>query len=110
MSSQHCHVTVVEATIPEMQRAMQEKRVTSRGLVTQYLTRIGLYEKRINAAISINPRALEEADARDAERAKGPNQSRHLFQNARAGRRCRMKQATTGKCVPTEPGFDEAWQ
>jgi amidase len=63
--------SVVEATIPEMQRAMQEKRITSRGLVTQYLTRIGLYEKRINAAISINPRALEEADARDAERAKG---------------------------------------
>ncbi len=63
--------SVVEATIPEMQRAMQERRVTSRGLVTQYLTRIGLYEKRINAAISINPRALDDADARDAERAAG---------------------------------------
>ena len=44
-------VSVVEATIPEMQRAMAERRVTSRGLVTEYLTRIGLYEKRINAAI-----------------------------------------------------------
>jgi amidase len=63
--------SVIEATIPDMQRAMSERRVTSRDLVTQYLTRIGLYEKRINAAISINPRALEEADARDAERAKG---------------------------------------
>jgi amidase len=63
--------SVFEATIPDMQRAMAERRVTSRGLVTQYLTRIGLYDKRINAAISINPRALEEADARDAERAKG---------------------------------------
>jgi amidase len=63
--------SVVEATIPDMQRAMTERRVTSRGLVTQYLTRIALYEKRINAAISINARALEDADARDAERAKG---------------------------------------
>ena len=64
--------TVVEATIPEMQRAMQEhRRVTSRELVTSYLTRIALYEKRINAAIAINPRALEEADARDADRAQG---------------------------------------
>ena len=63
--------TVVEATIPEMQRAMRERRVTSRELVTQYLTRIALYDKRINAAISINPHALEDADARDAERAAG---------------------------------------
>ena len=63
--------SVVEATIPEMQRAMSERRVTSRDLVTQYLTRIALYEKRINSAISINPRALDEAAARDAERAKG---------------------------------------
>src|SRR6187549_3488499 len=63
--------TVVEATIPEMQQAMRERRITSRELVTQYLTRIALYDKRINAAISINPRALEEADARDAERTRG---------------------------------------
>jgi amidase len=54
-----------------MQRAMRERRVSSRELVTQYLTRIALYEKRINSAITINPRALEDADARDAERAAG---------------------------------------
>jgi amidase len=63
--------TVVETTIRDMQRAMQDHRVTSRELVTQYLTRIALYEKRINAAIAINPRALEEAEWRDAERARG---------------------------------------
>ncbi len=63
--------SVVEATIPEMQRAMKDHRVTSRELVTQYLTRIALYDKRINAAITINPHALEDADARDAERAAG---------------------------------------
>ena len=70
-SPQTGRFSVVEATIPEMQKAMQERRVTSRELVTQYLTRIALYDKRINAALAINPRALEEADARDAERAKG---------------------------------------
>src|SRR5580765_7875061 len=63
--------SVVEATIPDMQRAMKEHRVTSRELVTQYLTRIALYDKRINAAITINPHALEDADASDAERAAG---------------------------------------
>ena len=63
--------SVVEATIPDMQRAMKEHRVTSRELVTQYLTRIALYDKGINAAITINPHALEDADARDAERAGG---------------------------------------
>ena len=63
--------SVVEATIPEMQRAMVQRRVTSHELVSQYLTRIALYEQRINAAITINPRALAEADARDAERARG---------------------------------------
>jgi amidase len=70
-SPQPADFTVVEATIPEMQRAMAQRRVRSHDLVTQYLTRIALYEKRINAAITINPRALEEADARDAERARG---------------------------------------
>ena len=63
--------SVVEATIPDMQRAMRERRVTSRELVTQYLTRIALYDKRINAAITINPHALDDAGARDAERAAG---------------------------------------
>src|SRR5207302_3798690 len=61
----------VEATMPDMQRAMQERRVTSRELVTQYVTRIAFYEKRIHAAISINPRELEDAASRDAERASG---------------------------------------
>jgi amidase len=63
--------TVVESSIADMQRAMQEHRVTSRDIVTEYLTRIAIYNRRINAAITINPRALAEADARDAERAQG---------------------------------------
>ncbi|MEZ5417183.1 MAG: amidase family protein [Vicinamibacterales bacterium] len=63
--------SVVEASIPEMQAAMRDGRTTSRQIVTQYLTRIGLYEDRLNAAVSINPHALDEADALDRERAAG---------------------------------------
>ena len=63
--------SVVEATIPEMQAAMKEGRVTSRELVTQYLLRIALYNNKLNAVIAVNSNALKEADARDRERARG---------------------------------------
>ncbi|HEX9160680.1 MAG TPA: amidase family protein, partial [Thermoanaerobaculia bacterium] len=63
--------TVVEATIPEMQAAMRDGRITSHDLVQQYLTRIAAYEDRLNAAIYINPNALAEADELDRERAAG---------------------------------------
>ena len=49
---------------------MKEGRITSRELVVQYLTRIAIYEDRLNAVITVNPQALEEADARDRERAR----------------------------------------
>jgi amidase len=61
----------VEATIPEMQAAMKEGRITSRELVLAHLARIALYEDRLNAVVAINPRALEEAEERDRERAEG---------------------------------------
>ena len=63
--------SVVEASIPEMQAAMKEGRITSREIVRQYLTRIALYEDKLNAVITVNPEALEEAEARDRERAQG---------------------------------------
>jgi amidase len=63
--------TVVEATIPQMQAALAKGQVTSRQLVEQYLIRLGLYEDRLNAALAINPRALQEADLLDRERAQG---------------------------------------
>ena len=62
--------TVVEASIPDMQKALAEHRVTSRELVLQYLVRIGTYEDKLNAAITVNPKALAEADALDRERAQ----------------------------------------
>src|ERR1700730_6003857 len=63
--------SVVEATIPDMQAALKSGRVTSRDLVTQYLIRIATYEDKLNAAITVNPNALKEADERDAERKAG---------------------------------------
>jgi amidase len=63
--------SVVEASIPEMRTAMEQGRVTSRELVTQYLIRIATYEDRLHAITTVNPGALEEADARDRERAQG---------------------------------------
>ncbi len=62
---------VVEATIPEMQQALQEGRVTSRELVEAHLVRIALYEEEVNATIAVNPRALQIADSLDRERAQG---------------------------------------
>ena len=63
--------SVVEATIPEMQQAMEEGRVTARELVTEYLVRIAIYNGRLNATMAVNPNALAEADERDRERAAG---------------------------------------
>ncbi|HPK71823.1 MAG TPA: amidase family protein, partial [Vicinamibacterales bacterium] len=63
--------SIVEATIPEMRAAMDARRITSRELVRQCLVRIATYEERLNAAIAVSPRALEEAEALDRERAEG---------------------------------------
>src|SRR5258705_5388260 len=71
VSAQQRRVTVVEASISDMRTALQSHRVTSHELVQQSLTRIALYEDRLNAIIYVNPRALDEADERDRERAAG---------------------------------------
>ncbi len=63
--------SVVEAGIPAMRAAMEQGRITSRDLVTQYLVRIALYEDKLHAAITVNRLALQEADERDRERAQG---------------------------------------
>src|SRR5260370_24748586 len=62
---------VVEASISEMRTAMEQGRLTSRELVTQYLARIGMYEDKLHCIITVNPNALQEADERDRERAQG---------------------------------------
>jgi amidase len=70
---------VFERSILELQNAMRDGTATSRQIVERYLVRIQAYDQRglrINAFIALNPRALEAADALDAERksrgARGP--------------------------------------
>ena len=63
--------SVVEASITDMRAALAEGRTSSHDIVQQYLTRIAAYEDLVNATISINPHALDEADALDRERRQG---------------------------------------
>jgi amidase len=67
---------LVEATIADVQAEYKAGRLTARALVKAYLDRIEAYDKNgptLNAVISINPKALAEADALDAAyRKSGP--------------------------------------
>ncbi len=71
LAAQKKSFSVVEASIPDMQAALRDKRITSRELVLQYLVRIATYEDKLNAIITVNPKALEEAEMLDRERAAG---------------------------------------
>ena len=65
---------VTEKSIVELLAAQRIGTVTSHDLVEKYLARISAYDQdgpRLNAMIVLNPRALEEADALDAERRAG---------------------------------------
>jgi Asp-tRNA(Asn)/Glu-tRNA(Gln) amidotransferase A subunit family amidase len=65
---------IVEATIPELQSAMEQHRLTSVQLVDAYLARIAAYDTRgpqLNAMIRLNPAARREAAALDEERRRG---------------------------------------
>lgn len=60
---------LLEATIEDIQNAYRSGRLTSHELVQLYLNRIEAYDKKgpgLNAIITINPKALEEADRLDA--------------------------------------------
>ncbi len=65
---------VASATISTLQRAMEEGRTTSAELVELHLARIAAYDREgpaLNAIIRLNPRAREQAEALDDERAAG---------------------------------------
>jgi amidase len=72
---------VFEQSITDLQTAQTEGRATSRALAESYLARIRAYDQagpRLNAVVVLNPRALEDADALDRERAeKGPRGPLH---------------------------------
>lgn len=63
--------TIADHNILELQAMMEAGELTSHDLVGAYLMRIALYEDRLNAIVSVNPNALAEAEALDAERAAG---------------------------------------
>jgi amidase len=64
-------LSILDSTIPELRAALDAHKVTSTELVTQYLSRIGLYEPTLHAALIVNPHALLEAGERDQERQAG---------------------------------------
>lgn len=67
-------IKVEDATIAELQAAFQKGTLTAEKLTELYLARIAAYDKQgpaINAVITLNPKALEEAKALDAERKAG---------------------------------------
>lgn len=72
---------LTEATIAEMQKAMETGRLTSEELVQQYLDRIAKYDDqgpKLNSIITLNDKALETAKQLDAERAaKGERSPLH---------------------------------
>src|SRR5712692_1757261 len=65
-------IQIEEASVAQLQAAMTSGALTSRALTQHYLDRIARYDKagpKLNALLFLNPRALEEADALDRERA-----------------------------------------
>jgi amidase len=67
-------VPLTSATIADVQAAFAAGTLTSEKLTALYLARIAAYDKqgpKINAVITVNPKALEEARALDAERKAG---------------------------------------
>lgn len=65
---------LLDTTIADIHAAYESGALTARRLVELYLERIAAYDQagpKINAIISTNPRALEEADALDAAYRKG---------------------------------------
>jgi amidase len=63
---------VFEQSILDLQSAQAAGRVSSRRLVDAYLARIAAYDQagpRLNAIVTLNPRAREDADMLDRERA-----------------------------------------
>jgi Asp-tRNA(Asn)/Glu-tRNA(Gln) amidotransferase A subunit family amidase len=81
MAAQPRRFDLATAGIAEIQDAVAAGALGYEQLVRRYLARIAAYDQqgpRLNAVIAINPRALDEARARDEERrTKGPRGPLH---------------------------------
>ena len=65
---------IEETTIAGVQQALQSKARSCRQIVQAYLDRIAAYDRNgpaLNSILTLNPKALAEADRLDAERAAG---------------------------------------
>ena len=68
--------TVFEKTVTDLQEMMTRSRysITSEDITREYLARLALYDRNgpaFRSVLAINPRAIADARARDAERAAG---------------------------------------
>jgi amidase len=66
------------ATLPQLRAALDSHAITSAQLVRFYLARIERFDKageHINAILTLNPRALEQARQHDADAARGARRS-----------------------------------
>ena len=62
---------LIEATVPEIQAAIEAELITSESLVQQYLNRIETFDNQgptLNSIIELNPNAIATARALDLER------------------------------------------
>ena len=64
-------IDVDATTIPELQKLMNQNRLTSAQLTTFYLQRIHALNPTLNAVITVSPTALADARAADRARHKG---------------------------------------
>lgn len=80
-ASESASFEVFETPILELQAAQTAGKVSARGLVEAYIARIEAYDRagpKLNSIVAINPRAIEEAEALDRERAqRGPRGPLH---------------------------------
>src|SRR5262249_32819256 len=60
---------VVEKTVSQLQDAMTRGETTSEDITRAYLRRLALQDKTYRSMLALNPRAVAEARALDAERA-----------------------------------------
>src|ERR1051326_5266572 len=77
---------LVEATIDDIQKALDKKLISTQQLVQMYLYRIGAYDQvgpHLNAYIHLNPNALAEARQIDQEdhKDKGKEKDKQRFGN-----------------------------
>lgn len=98
-ASQSTEFDLRTATIAEMSAAMDAGALTSERLVSLSLARIRAYDPKLHAVISLNPEALRQARALDAERrAKGPRSPLH-------GIPILVKDNVNTRDLPTTLGF-----